>query len=400
MSCSIVLYDNAEWRRQLLPFSATRPVGNLRVGICTIDEKWRQIFGKEVGYLTLDYLQDAFPLINSDTTYNLIIKASVLPSDQLLEAIDRLSVGECLVKNGAWIAAKTEVLPVGIDITFSDLKRINVDFPIEEVCYPEDIYLHNKKQLLFDFNLLTKGRSTAKLSSSNMIFGEWIFVEEGAQVEGVSLNSLNGPIYIGKHANLEEGSFLRGYVGIGDSARVKMGSRLYENVSIGPQSTVGGEVNNSVLWGNSAKGHDGYLGCSVIGEGCNLGAGTSNSNLKNNWSTVKLYDYFSGGMRDTKLQKCGLMMGDYAMAAINSSFNTGSVIGVGAQIALSKFIPKFVPDFSWLTDKEYTDYKLDGFLNMLQRKQGSANSNHLKGYEIIRRVFKETESLRVQLINH
>ncbi len=400
MSYSIVLYDNAEWRRQLLPFCAVRPVGNLRVGICTIDKKWSRIFQSEVSYLTIDYLQAAFPLVTSDTSYKLVIKATILPSDHLLEAIDRLSVGEYLHHQGAWVAAKTETLPSSSDFNFLDLKPVAVDFALDELQYPEDIYLHNKKQLLFDFNLLTKGRSSAKLSGVNMVFGDWIFVEEGAQVEGVSLNSLNGPIYIGRDANLEEGSFLRGYVGIGDRARVKMGARLYENVSIGPRSTIGGEVNNAVLWGNSAKGHDGYLGCSVIGEGCNLGAGTSNSNLKNTWSTVKLYDYFSGEMRDSKQLKCGLMMGDYAMSAINSSFNTGTVIGVGAQIALSKFIPKFVPDFSWLTDKTYSDYQLDRFFNMLQRKQDVGAGNHLLDQEIIKRVYKDTETLRVQLINH
>ncbi|MVZ66104.1 transferase [Sphingobacterium sp. DK4209] len=399
MPHSIVLYDNAEWRKHLLPFCAVRPVGNLRVGICTLDEKWKHIFHTEVSYLTIDYLQSSFPVQAKLQGQALIIRANVLPSERLIEALDGLQIGEKLVYQGEWVAALVDQFPLEANAHFDALKPILLDFDIPQITFPEDIFIQNKNQLLFDFDLLTKGRSSATLNANNMIFGDHIFVEEGAQVEGVSLNSLQGPIYIGKHARLEEGSFLRGYVAIGEQARVKIATRLYENVSIGPRSTIGGEVNNSVLWGDSAKGHDGYLGCSVLGEGCNLGAGSSNSNLKNNWSSVKLYDYFSGKNRDTGILKCGLMMGDYAMSAINSSFNTGTVIGVGAQLAISNFIPKFVPDFSWLTDSACSSYQMDRFIAMLQRKR-NAGADDLVDPNILTRVFDDTKELRKQLINH
>ncbi len=399
MPQSIVLYDNAEWRKHLLPFCAVRPVGNLRVGICTLDEKWKHIFHAQVSYLTVEYLQPSFPLQAKLQGQALIIRANVLPSERLIEALDGLQIGEKLVYKGEWVAAIVDQLPLEPNAHFDALKPILIDFDIPQITFPEDIFIQNKNQLLFDFDLLTKGRSSAALSANNMIFGDHIFIEEGAQVEGVSLNSLHGPIYIGKQARLEEGSFLRGYVAIGEQARVKIGTRLYENVSIGPRSTIGGEVNNSVLWGDSAKGHDGYLGCSVLGEGCNLGAGSSNSNLKNNWSSVKLYDYFSGKNRDTGILKCGLMMGDYAMSAVNSSFNTGSVIGVGAQLAISNFIPKFVPDFSWLTDSGSSSYQMDRFIAMLQRKC-NAGADDLIDPNILSRVFDDTKELRKQLINH
>ncbi len=302
--------------------------------------------------------------------------------------------GDVLMDETSWIATKTSEPGLDLENLYETYNPIKSSSEISSLNFLEDIFLQNKSQLLFDYNLLTAARQSAAISDSNMVFGSWIFIEEGAQVEGVSLNSLEGPIYIGKEAKIEEGAFLKGYVAIGAGARVKSGARIYPNTSIGPGSTVCGEINNTVIWGNSAKGHEGYLGCSVIGEGCNIGAGTSNSNLKNNWQVVRLFDYEDLSYRETSEYKCGLFMGDHAMCAINSSFTTGSVIGVGSQIAMSKFIPKFVPDFSWLTDKESTRYTFEKFINMMERKEQITGSEGLKGnLSIFKYIFDDVKYL-------
>lgn len=399
MPHSIVLYDNADWRKHFFPFTASRPVGNLRVGLCTLNEKWNKLFHCPVSYHTAEYLQLSFPLHPSPAADILILDARLLPSEVLLQALDSLKLGEVLMDGSRWLAARVDRYPDQLEKELRQLKPIQLSFSPSCIHFPEDIFRYNKEQLLADFKLLTKGRNSASLSSSNALYGDWLFVEEGAQLEGVSLNSLKGPIYIGKNAQLEEGCFLKGYVGIGANARVKTGARLYENVSIGPGNTIAGEVNNTVMWGNSAKGHEGYLGCAVIGEGCNLGAGSSNSNLKNNWKAVKLYDYKEENLRDTGLLKCGLMMGDYAMAAINSSFTTGTVIGCAAQIAISNFIPKFVPDFCWLTDQQKEAYILEEFFGMLARRKQAGAADNLHDMAIFNHIFAETKEIRDRIIN-
>ncbi|MGV6946418.1 putative sugar nucleotidyl transferase [Sphingobacterium kyonggiense] len=400
MSLTVILYDKAQWRMQLLPLTATRPVGNLRVGICTLQEKWQYCLNAPVSYLTTDYLQPFFHQEFPVSKDFLVIRANILPSDALLEELAKLQVGEVLVDQESWIAMKLDYYPNEVSELMHQLKPIACSIQVDAIQFPEDIFLKNKEQLLFDFRWITKGRSSASLSSQNMVFGDWLFIEEGAQVEGVSLNSLEGPIYIGKYAKLEEGSFLRGYVGIGEGARVKMGAKLYPNLSIGPGSTVGGELNNTVIWGNSAKGHDGYLGCSVIGEGCNLGAGTSNSNLKNNWQSVGLFDYEGLKTRDTGLLKCGLIMGDHAMLGINSAVNTGSVIGVAAQVAISNIIPKFVPDFSWLVGDDLQTYKFDKFAEMIIRRQQITGADYSDNMTIFEQIYNQTTRLRDEVINN
>ncbi len=394
MSLTIVLFDNAHCRKRLFPCASTRPVGNIRTGICTLNEKWEHIFQSHVTYSTADYLAEKYPLEHQDAQEFLFIRANVLPSDALVKELKAMEKGDVLMDETSWIAIKTSEPGLDLENLYETYNPIKSSSEISSLNFLEDIFLQNKSQLLFDYNLLTAGRQSAAISDSNMVFGSWIFIEEGAQVEGVSLNSLEGPIYIGKEAKIEEGAFLKGYVAIGKGARVKSGARLYPNTSIGPGSTVCGEINNTVIWGNSAKGHEGYLGCSVIGEGCNIGAGTSNSNLKNNWQVVRLFDYEDLSYRETGEYKCGLFMGDHAMCAINSSFTTGSVIGVGSQIAMSKFIPKFVPDFSWLTDKESTRYTFEKFINMMERKEQITGSEGLKGnLSIFKYIFDDVKYL-------
>lgn len=397
MSLTIVLFDNAHWRKRLFPFASTRPVGNIRTGICTLNEKWEHIFQSPLTYFTADHLSGKYPFEHQDSPEFLFIRANVLPSESLVKELKAMEKGDVLVDETSWIAIKTSEPSLDLENLFESYNPIKSSSEIHCINFLEDIFLQNKSQILFDYNLLTAGRQSAAISETNMVFGSWIFIEEGAQVEGVSLNSLEGPIYIGKDAKIEEGAFLKGYVAIGDAARVKSGARIYPNTSIGPGSTVCGEINNTVIWGNSAKGHEGYLGCSVIGEGCNIGAGSSNSNLKNNWQFVRLFDYEDLSYRETSEYKCGLFMGDYAMCAINSSFTTGSVIGVGSQIAMSKFIPKFVPDFSWLTDRESTAYTFEKFINMMERREQITGSDSLQSnLSIFKYIFDDVKYLHME----
>ncbi len=395
MSLTIVLFDNAHWRRRLFPFAATRPIGNIRTGICTLDDKWGRIFEAPVTFDTVDYLSDKFPFSDFGNQDFLIIRSNVLPSDDLIVELKSLNPGEVLLDDNSWVAIRSTEGKIDYQNLHLRYNPIKTSCNIQYLNFLEDIFLQNKSQLLFDYNLLTAGRNTASISSSNAVYGSWIFVEEGAQVEGVSLNSLEGPIYIGKGCKIEEGSYLKGFVAIGDGARVKTGARLYPNTSIGPGSTVCGEVNNTVIWGNSAKGHEGYLGCSVIGEGCNIGAGSSNSNLKNNWKSVRLFDYEDLSFRQTDETKCGLFMGDYAMSGINSSFTTGCVIGVGSQVAISKFIPKFVADFSWKTDAGTETYTFEKFIEMMERREKVTGVKELQmNFPIFKHIFEEVKYLQ------
>jgi len=404
MSLIVVLSDDSAVRLNLLPLCATRAVGNLRVGICTLNEKWERIFDTQLIYLTEDYLAPNFPSFdslkqggghenNEDIEY-LVIKSNILPNEPLIEELKNLKNGEVLLLEDNWLAYKTTDREIASVYKEVDLKAVQSKIESHYINYPEDIFIQNKAQILFDFNLLTKNRKSQPISKDNTVYGDWIFVEKGAKLVGVSLNSLEGPIYIGQNAIIEEGSFLKGYTAIGDRTRIKTGSRLYANCSIGPDCTVAGEINNSVIWGNTAKGHEGYLGCSVIGQGCNIGAGSSTSNLKNNWSTVRLFDYSMNNYRDTQRQKCGLIMGDFSMVGINSSFKTGAVIGVGSQIAISNFIPKFVADFTWLTDTEQTTYIFDKFEKMMENRVKLGLQLTFTDISIFRYIFEQSSKWR------
>jgi len=343
----------------------TRPVGAFRLGILTLQEKWQLLLDAPVSFYTEPYLQEKFHSPSSSATY-LVVRADLCPTMDLVNTLSTLEKECILEKDGDWIAYKTNKWspqPEG-----SELKVRNFERELYRILFLEDIYLQNAKQIAFDFDLLTKGKTSAMLHPSNIVIGDNLYVGTNVQAFGCSFNKLDGPIYIADDVLLEQGSHLRGPIAIGKGARVKMGSRLYPNVSVGPNATIGGEVNNTVMWENSAKGHDGYLGCAVIGEGCNLGAGTSNSNLQNNWKTIKLYDYKLDDWRRTERNKVGTFMGDFAMCGINSSITTGAVIGVGAQMSMSNIIPKFVPDFSWMTDEKQETYVWNKFEDMLKER--------------------------------
>lgn len=367
---SIVLYDRSDLRKRLFPLVSTRPIGNLRIGILTIDLKWSKVFNTEVSFFTTDVLSNKYPLRVDPLESVLVINGGVCPDDGLVSAIQTLRNGELLMdNNGSWIVAKGiwREMESEIDL-WRTWEQILYKGCYTRIRYPEDIFVNNVSQLQFDFKLLNADRISERPVNATVMGENPIFIEKGAKVAGAVLNANEGPIYIGENAHIEEGSFIRGNVCVGHNSRVKIGAKLYSNVSVGPHCVVGGELNNSVIWGDSNKGHDGYLGSAVIGQGCNIGGGSSNSNLQNNLKTVSLYDYKTAMYRDTGLLKCGLIMGDYSMCAINTSFTTGAVIGMGTQIAYSGFVPKWLPDFTWLTDNKKEKYNWDGFVEMLRRK--------------------------------
>lgn len=350
---TINLFDDNAWA-SLRPLSFTRPVADLRVGILTIAQKWERHLNATAGFLTIPYLSVKYPL---QPGADLSINGSVCPDEGLLEAIDRLREGEALKQGDLLIAyrATADMLPEAA----TALRPIAYEGELVRIFYPEDIFKNNDVELRKDFSLLTKGRSSTMLSSTNVILGDEVFVEEGGGAECATLNSLSGPIYIGKNSQIWEGAHIRGSFALCHDSQVKMGAKIYGQTTIGPLSRVGGEINNAVIWGYSSKGHEGYLGNSVMGQWCNIGADTNNSNLKNNYADVKIWDYAKAGLRETGMLFCGMIMADHAKCGINTMFNTGSVVGVGANVFGAGFPKTFLPDFSWGGAQGFETYRLD-----------------------------------------
>ncbi len=344
---NIVLFDNDFRRKDLFPLTLTRPVADLRVGILTIAEKWQKWLNASFSFATADYLAAKYPLsLTSDDV--LLIDGGVCPDSRLAEAISTLREGDALM--GEQIIA---VRMKGTDVVGytgnqeRQFRPVTYHHPFTKICYPEDIFMYNREQIQLDFERITKGRLSAPIDSSNRLIGDRFFAEEGAVAMASTINTLQGPVYLGKNAEIWEGSLVRGSFGLCEGSQLKMGTKVYSNVTVGPYSRVGGELNTCVIWGNSSKGHEGYFGSGVMGEWCNWGADTNNSNMKNNYKNVRLYHYPSGQYRDTGLQFCGLIMADHAKCAINTAFNTGTVVGVSAHILGAGMPPAFVPDFSW-----------------------------------------------------
>ncbi|UKT65156.1 putative sugar nucleotidyl transferase [Pedobacter mucosus] len=337
---TINLFDDSCWA-SLRPLTFTRPVADLRIGILTIAEKWSKYLNADFGFQTQDYLSLKFV---SKGDANFFINGSICPDENLIYAIHKLNIGETLLKGEIIIAYSADVYDLELA---KSLKPIEYIDEFIRIVFPNDIFTHNGTELKKDFELLTKGRTSAKLSATNTFLGDNIFVEEGATAECSIFNSLQGPIYLGKNSQVWESSNIRGSFALGDHSSIKMGAKIYPNTTIGPHSRVGGEINNAVIWGYSSKGHEGYLGNAVLGQWCNIGADSNNSNLKNNYAEVKLWDYEQEHFRETGLQFCGLIMADHAKCGINTMFNTGTVAGVSANIFGSGFPRNFIPDFAW-----------------------------------------------------
>ena len=344
---NVILFDSN--RSNFYPLSYTRPISEFRIGILTIKEKWTHYY-KNISTKTEDYLVSKYPIRKQKE--NLWIDASVLPSKELKTELDSLRNGEVLESNGKIIAFKN------LNYSFKNLNKINTSILVNSIENIWDIFADNGSEIEADFKLLTKARKSQKISDTNTVIGKHIFIEKGAKISCSILNAENGPIYIGKNTEIMEGAIIRGPFAMGENAVLKMGAKIYGPTTLGPHCKVGGEVNNSVFFGYSSKAHDGFLGNSVIGEWCNLGADTNNSNLKNNYTEIKLWNYEMERFKKTGLQFCGLIMGDHSKCGINTMFNTGTVIGVSANIFGSGFPRNFVPSFSWGGASGFQVYKL------------------------------------------
>ncbi len=344
---NVVLFDG-DAHQSLLPLTYTRPVGNLRIGILTINEKWERAFQTKVSYATESYLQGKFPLVKDAD--NVLINGGLCPDGKVELAIKELQKGECLKKNGLTLAIRLDSSALDrylIGNEFTCLEGKEYTDEILLIQHSWDLFAKNGEALELDFKAVTSGRKSVKLSSSNTLIGDQIFVEEGAVVEGAIINSTTGPVYIGKDAEVMEGSLIRGGLALCEHATLKMGAKIYGPTTIGPHCKAGGEISNSIIYGFSNKGHDGFIGNTVIGEWCNLGADTNTSNLKNNYAKVKLWNYATSRFANTGLQFCGLIMGDHSKCGINTMFNTGTVVGVSANIYGSGFPRNFIPSFAW-----------------------------------------------------
>ena len=386
-----ILFDGPS-RNNMLPFTFTRPVADIRIGILTIREKWEHYLGTTTTTVTEDYLSEKFPMVEMEQ--NIMINASFCPNTALVEQIKNLKENQAIFSGEDVIAFFT--LETQEEINFNDFEAIEFDTHVLRVEHTWDIFSKNGEAIQEDFELLTSDQKSQPIPKSvNVINPNQIFIEEGASLEFVTLNASSGPIYIGKDAEIMEGSIIRGPFALCDHSTVKLGAKIYGPTTIGPYSKVGGEVNNSVLFGYSNKGHDGFLGNSVLGEWCNLGADTNNSNLKNNYAEVRLWDYNTEGFAKTGLQFCGLMMGDHSKCGINTMFNTGTVVGVSANIFGSGFPRNFVPSFSWGGHGGFTTYltkKAFEVANIVMSRRDIDFTE--QDAAILEHVFEETKKFR------
>ena len=386
-----ILFDGPS-RNNLLPFTYTRPVADIRIGILTIREKWEAYLEFTTTTVTEDYLSEKYPMVEMDE--NIMINASYLPNLELAEMVKSLEANQAIFKDEDVIAFHTRDTQEEIDL--DNYEAIEYHDNVLKVEHTWDIFSKNGEAIQEDFEMLTKGRESQSIPETTVAFNRKdIFIEEGAKLPLCSLNAENGPIYIGKHAEIMEGSMIRGPFALCEGATVKMSAKIYGPTTVGPYSKVGGEVNNSVIFGFSNKGHDGFLGNSVIGEWCNLGADTNNSNLKNNYAEVRLWDYQTESFARTGLQFCGLMMGDHSKCGINTMFNTGTVVGVSANIFGSGFPRNFVPSFSWGGNSGFTTYLTKKAFEVAKVVMSRRNIEFTEqDSAILEHVFEETKRFR------
>ena len=383
------LFDS-ETRNQLLPFTHTRPVADIRCGIMTMRERWELLLRQPTASLCPNYMQDVFPKGNSESST--FIDASIFANKEIVAAIEALNDNEQLVYNTWVIAAKTSH---SSNINYEHFAESIKDFKLvpyhqepQKLNHIWDIFLKNESAIKADFLLMTKGKKSQTIPEYvTAISPENIFIEEGAVLNPCIINAAKGPIYIAAHAEIMEGCMLRGPIALGKHAVLKMGAKVYGATTIGAGCKVGGEVSNVVFFANSNKGHDGFMGNAVIGEWCNLGADTNCSNLKNNYDIIKVWSEYDNKLVNTGLQFCGLMMGDHSKSGINTMFNTGTVVGVSSNVFGSNFPEKFVPSFSWGAASEITSYQFDKAIEtasrMMERRGMSLSEAEQKMYRYL-----------------
>ncbi|MDE5418260.1 GlmU family protein [Labilibaculum sp. DW002] len=390
-----ILFDNEAWN-DLRPLTFTRPVAEIRVGILTIREKWEKRLNASFGFLTQKYLSVKYQKVVEDE--NVMINGSILPNSDLISAIQNLKLGEYLAKENLIIAAKLSDTDVNLvkEEAISEKIKIEYNKEIVRIAMPYDIFGLNDFALREDFEFLTKGRSSQVLSDTVNVLGkENIFLEEGASVEFATLNAKEGPIYIGKDAEIMEGSLVRGPLAMCEHSALKLGAKVYGATTLGPYCKSGGELSNVVFFGYANKAHDGFLGNAVIGEWCNIGADTNNSNLKNNYSEVKLWNYKSNRFNKTGLQFCGTIMGDHSKCGINTMLNTGTVIGVSANVYGAGFPRNFIPSFSMGGNHGFQEYRLKAaheVAQLVMQRRGIEFDEAEK--DIMTNVFEMTKDFR------
>ncbi|MFG4004557.1 GlmU family protein [Flavobacterium aquidurense] len=386
-----ILFDGPV-RNALLPFTFTRPVADILIGIMTIRQKWEARLGSTITTITEDYLSAKFPMVEMEE--NVMINAAYLPNDILAELVSDLKENQAIFKGDDVIAFFTTENQEEVDFDSYEIIQYNGDALTVEHTW--DIFSKNDAAICEDFIYLTEDRKSQPIPKSvNVIAPENVFIEEGAKLEFVTLNASGGPIYIGKNTEIMEGTVIRGPFALCENASVKLNAKVYGATTVGPGSRIGGEVKNSVLFANSNKGHDGFLGDSVLGEWCNIGADSNNSNLKNNYEEVKLWSYETEGFAKTGLQFCGLMMGDHSKCGINTMFNTGTVVGVSANIFGSGFPRNFVPSFSWGGAAGFTTYVTKKAFETAKLVMGRRNIDFDETESaILEHIFEETKKWR------
>ena len=391
---NILLFDD-NGRDDLLPLCYTRPCGDLRVGILTIAKKWEHHLAAQVSFLTQDYLSIKFPATYTQENY--YINGRLLVNRAILDLIQELQAGQSLHKDGNILAFKSsETYKNYTAIEDACTSKTEAEIALDLITYTHDIFTFNGRQIHADFETLTAGRKSEEVSKTNTFIGDNIFIEEGVSMEAAVLNSTSGPIYIGKNATVMEGSLIKGPFALCEKSTIKMGSKIYGDTTVGPQCKVGGEVSNTVFFANSNKGHDGFIGNSVIGEWCNLGADTNCSNLKNNYAEVKLWNYPKKRFTKTGLQFCGLVMGDHSKCSINTMFNTGTVIGVSANIFGAGFPRNFIPSFSWGGSAGFATYSLSKCYEtsrlVMERRNVTFDETEKN---ILKNIFQESKEYRI-----
>ena len=394
---NIILFDN-ENRELLLPLTFTRPVGELRIGILTIREKWEHYLNGKVSYLTQDYLSKKYPIHVEAENY--VIDGSVIPTLELSKLVAQLGLNEALMDGDDFIAAKVtkeQILHLMNNEPIDALEGMDVeDTPFLKLTNTWDLFRYNKAAIQLDFVALTQNRTSAPISSTNTVINKHqIFLEPGATVECSVLNATDGPIYIGKEATVMEGCLIRGGFSLGEHATLKMGAKIYGATTIGPYSKCGGEIKNTVILGYSNKSHDGYLGNSVVGEWCNLGANTNVSNMKNNYSIVKVWNYVDNTFVNSGEQFCGVVIGDHTKCGISTLLNTGTVVGIFTNIYGVGLPDKFIPSFSWGGTKDSTTYRLEKALEVASKVYHRRNKPFDQvERDLISAIFEQTATYR------
>ena len=388
---NIILFDDPLIKQQLLPLTFLRPVAEIRVGIMTIAEKWKHITGTIPGFSVDDYLKAKYePIPREDAIF---INGAICPTNHFYECATSLKPGEVLGKDQIVLATrnKDDIISGSTSITY----EYSDDLTIIEHTW--DIFEENGDQIRVDFEVITKDRVSEKILDPHTIVysPENVFVEEGVEFKAAIINAEEGPIYIGKNAKIMEGAIMRGPISVGEGTHVNMNAKVRSNTTLGPYCRAGGEINNVVMFGCSNKGHEGFLGNSVIGEWCNIGADTNNSNLKNNYTEVKMWDYSKQRFVKTGRQFCGLIMGDHTKCGINTMFNTGTVIGIGANVFGAGFPRNFIPSFSWGGAGGLTTFRLDQFFEIADKMMERRNI-HLSEEEqdILSYIFELSSSNR------